>query len=902
MLLSDARGGRGGVLVVRGQPGVGKSALLADVIGHAVSDVGLGMLVLRTQGIESESPLPFAALQRLLRPVMRYVDRLPARQSSALRAAFGESDTPPGDRFLVFLAALSLLAEAAEESPVLCVVDDAHWLDEASTAALLFVARRLGPERLALLFAARDGDVRRFDSGELPELVVGGIDAAAATDLLTELGGQPVLDDVLDRLMRQTGGNPLALVELPGSLTPAQLAGREPLPADLPLTEGVQRVFLDRSRRLSADAQTLLCVAAADDSTRVSVVRQAADLLVVGAGALTEAEESGLLTITGAEIGFRHPLVRSAVYQGATTHVRQQAHRALAQVMISGQDADRRAWHLAAAVDEPDDDVVAGLDEAARRAASRGGFEAASAAFERASELTSDENARSRRLLAAATNAWLAAQLPRAMRLANTVRAEVTDPVVRSDLDRLRGRIEFIIGSVPVGIGIWGRAAREVVATDPQRAREIGMIATAGSTFLPERDRTDLDPAELLATAAQDTSIRARCFTQLLTGFHQLNHGGLARAAGYLRQAVALGSDLSETDLLTNLGIATFHLGDDDGFRRFFSRMLTQARNDGAIGLVLFALPRLALADLSAGSWTGAVGHATEALELARSTGQHALAAMPLAQLALVAALRGDQGYDGLLTELDRVTAGEPAGILGVLMQDTRRWAQGARAALTGEPAEALHHYEQMTQPTLTRLAAYDRLDIAARTGHIDTAVRWLAELEQFADAADTPHARRVVAYGRGVLAAREDAPAAEEVFCFALGSEPGQDRPFERARTHLAYGEFLRRSRRRVDAREQLRSALQTFHDLGADPWVQRAEQELRASGETARKRDASTSVALTAQEKQVATFIAEGLSNREVAAKLFLSPRTIDFHLRNVFAKTGITSRGELARIPLG
>jgi DNA-binding CsgD family transcriptional regulator len=898
VLLDDARDSRGGALVVRGQPGVGKTALLADLIERAE-----GMQVLRTQGIESESPLPFAALQRLLRPVMQHVEALPARQATALRAAFGETDTAVGDRFLVFLATLSLLAETAEDSPVLCVVDDAHWLDEASTAAVLFVARRLGPERVALLFAARDGDLRRFEGGELPELVVGGIDAAAAARLLTDRAGAPVADDVRDRLMRQTGGNPLALVELPGSLSPAQLAGREPLPVDLPLTEGVQRVFLDRSRRLSADAQTLLGVAAADDSTRVSVVRQAADLLGVGAGALTEAEESGLLTITGTEIGFRHPLVRSAVYQGAATHVRQQAHRALAQVMTGGQDADRRAWHLAAAVDEPDDEVVQALDDAARRAAARGGFEAASAAFERAAELTGDERPRSTRLLAAAINAWLAAQPARAMRLATTARAGVTDPVVRADLDRLRGRIQFVIGSVPVGIGIWSQAARDVVATDPQRAQEIGMIATAGSTFLPERDRSDLDPAELLTSTARDTSTRARCFTLLLTGFHRLNHEGLAAAADSLRQAVVLGEHLSETDLLTNLGIATFHLGDDEGFRRCFSRMLTQARNDGAIGLVLFALPRLALADLSAGNWTGAVARATEALELARSTGQHGLTAMPLAQLALAAALRGDQGYDGLLAELDRVAAGEPAGILGVLMQDTRRWAQGSHAALTGEPAAALHHFEQMTQPTLTRLAAYDRLDLAARTGHLDLAARWLTELDEFATAADTPHARGVVAYGRALLASHEDAPAAAEAFfAQALGTQDPADRPFEQARTHLAYGEFLRRSRRRVDAREQLRAALHTFDDLGAAPWAQRAEQELRASGETARKRDASTSIALTAQETQVATFIAEGLSNREVAAKLFLSPRTIDFHLRNVFAKTGITSRGELARITLG
>jgi DNA-binding CsgD family transcriptional regulator len=903
VLLAEARGCRGGALVVRGQPGVGKSVLLNDLVNRAGSDVGPGLQILRTQGIESESPLPFAALQRLLRPVMRHVDHLPGRQATALRAAFGETDSAAGDRFLVFLATLSLLAEAAEESPVLCVVDDAHWLDEASTAALLFVARRLGPERVALLFAARDGDVRRFESGELPELVVGGIDAIAATALLTDQAGVPVADDVRNRLMRQTGGNPLALVELPGSLTPAQLSGREPLPADLPLTEGVQRVFLDRSRRLSTAAQTLLCVAAADDSTRVSVVRQAAGLLGVGPGALAEAEESGLLTVDGTDIGFRHPLVRSAVYQGAATHVRQQAHRALAQVMTGGQDADRRAWHLAAAVDEPDDSVVVALDDAARRAAARGGFEAASAALERAAELTSDEHARSTRLLTAAINAWLAAQLPRAMRLANTARAGATDPVVRADLDRLRGRIEFVAGSVPVGVGIWSRAARDVVASDPQRAREIGMIAAAGSTFLAEQDRTDLDPAELLASTAQDSSIRARCFTHLLTGFHQLNHDGLAAAAVSLRQAVTLGRDLSETDLLTNLGIATFHLGDDDSFRRLFSRMLTQARNDGAIGLVLFALPRLALADLSGGNWTGAVAHATEAVELARSTGQPGLAAMPLAQLALVAAFRGEQGYDGLMAELDRTTAGQPVGILGVLMQDTRRWAQGCHAALTAEPAAALHHFEQMTQPTLSRLAAHDRLDIAARTGHLDITARCLAELEQFAETADTPHARRVVAYGRALLATQGDSPeAAEEFFAQALGAGPGQDRPFERARTHLAYGEFLRRSRRRIDAREQLRTALHMFDDLGAEPWSRRAELELRASGETARKRDASTSVSLTAQERQIASSVAQGRSNREVAAELFLSPRTIDFHLRNVFAKTGITSRGELATINLG
>ena len=398
---------------------------------------------------------------------------------------------------------------------MLCVVDDAHWMDEASTAALLFVARRLGPERVALLFAARDGDVRRFDSGDLATLLVGGIDAAAAALLLCDQGGVPVADDVLDRLMRQTGGNPLALVELPGALSPAQLTGRESLPADLPLTEGVQRVFLDRSRRLSAAAQTLLCVAAADDSTRVSVVRQAADLLGVGPGALIEAEESELLTITGTEIRFRHPLVRSAVYQGAATGVRQQVHRALAQVMTTRQDADRRAWHLAAAVDEPDDEVVAALDDAARRAASRGGYEAASAAFERAAELTGDEPARAARLTASATNAWLAAQLPRAFRLATTARASCTDPRVRADLDRLRGRVEFVVGSVPVGVRIWSQAAREVVATDPSGPGKSAWSRPPGRRFSPNRTAPTSTPRSsgrpLRKTAQPEPNVSRSC-------------------------------------------------------------------------------------------------------------------------------------------------------------------------------------------------------------------------------------------------------------------------------------------------------------------------------------------------------------------------------------------------------
>jgi DNA-binding CsgD family transcriptional regulator/tetratricopeptide (TPR) repeat protein len=892
-LREDARAGRGGALVLRGQPGVGKSALLRDAVDGAEA-----MLVLSTEGIESEAPLAFAALQRLLRPVTRLATQLPSPQARALRVAFGEDVEPAPDRFLVFLAALSLLAEAAELAPVLCVVDDAHWLDDASAAALTFVARRLGPEPVAMLFGAREGDLRRFDTAGLPELELGGLDESAAGALLSERAGVRVATEVLDRLMGQTGGNPLGLVELPSALSAAQLGGRQPLPPELPLTENVQRIFLDRSRRLSAEGQTLLLVASADDSARLPVIRQAAGLLGAGAAALEEVEDSQLLRVQGGVVELRHPLVRSAIYQGATSLSRRQAHGALASVLTGAQDADRRAWHLAAATDEPDESVVAELDASAERAQRRGGYEAASSALERAAELTAADEDRARRLFGAAMNAWLGGQLARVVTLAQQARLLTAEPAVRADIDKLRGRIEFNVGSVPAAIRLWTQAARDVAATDRRRAGALAMMGAAGSTFVGEQSRTDIDPTEVLAGPEAALSAGERCSAQLLTGFSALLAGDLARAVPALRNALAAGEHQIETDLLTNLGIAAFHLGDDAAFRRSFARQLAQSRDSGAVSLVLFALPRLALAHLSAGEWNAAVSNASEALQLARGVGQPALTAMPLAELTLVAALRGEDTYEQLLCDLETVLATEPAGILAALVGDTKRWAQGVRDALAGQPVPALNHLEQLTQPPLARLAAYDRLETAVRAGQSDKAAGWLAELERFADAVGSARALGIVSFGRALLA---DPAGAEAHFLQAVAHLRAAGRPFELARGQLAYGEFLRRARRRVDAREQLRAALATFEDVRAEGWAARARQELRASGETARKRTATTVSTLTAQESQVATLVASGLSNRDVAAQLFLSPRTIDFHLRNVFAKTGISSRGELARVKL-
>jgi DNA-binding CsgD family transcriptional regulator len=411
-------------------------------------------------------------------------------------------------------------------------------------------------------------------------------------------------------------------------------------------------------------------------------------------------------------------------------------------------------------------------------------------------------------------------------------------------------------------------------------------------------DQTDLTPAQLPLDVPED-DVRGRCFATLFTGFHHLLTGDPARAAPTLRTALDLGRSLDETDLLTNQGIAAFHLGDDDAFRLAFTRLLSQSRASGAIGLVLFALPRLALAELSAGRWGEATSNAAEALELARTMGQPALTAMPLAQLALYGALRGDAEYAQRLRQLDEVTLEQRTGILGELVNDSRRWAMAVHALLSGQPNDALETAARMTQPPLIRLAAYERLDAAVRSGRHDLAEQWLRELAEFADAVDAPRAYAVVAYGRALLAPPD---SAEEFFLTALEHQAAANRPFETARIELGLGEFLRRVRRRVDAREHLRRALGTFDDLGAAPWAERARTELRASGESARKRDDSAVPTLTAQERQIARQVAQGLTNREVAAQLFLSPRTVDFHLRNVFAKTGITSRGELVRIDLG
>lgn len=543
-LLEEARQGRAGALVIHGEAGVGKSALLEDVIARA------GARVLRTQGLESESPLPFAALHRLLRPVLPLLDRLPGPQARALRVAFGQEEGGDVDPFLVAVAVLSALTEAAEEGPVLGVIDDAHWLDAASAGALLFAARRLQADRVALVFAARDEDLRTFDHDGVPSLLLTGLDAAAARALLAERAGDALADEVCERLMEQTGGNPLALVELPAALTAAQLQGTAPMPSQLHLTAGVERVFLDRCRRLPEQVQTLLLVAAADDSGQLAIVRRAAAVLDAGPRALQEAEQSGLLVTDGDSVRLRHPLVRSAVYQAATGLERREVHRALAAALEGAGDADRQAWHRAAAADGPDEDVVAALERAAVHAERRGGYVAAAAAYERAAELTVGQERRAGRLFAAARNAWACGQSTRARTLAAAARDQADDRLLRADIDRLRGRIEVNIGSASEAHRIFMRAARAVAADDPARALELAMTATVLAAYGADSGVPPDQAATIPADASPDDTPRTRCLRHLLVGMTEASRGHWAAAAAPLRDALRLGTEVSDPDIL----------------------------------------------------------------------------------------------------------------------------------------------------------------------------------------------------------------------------------------------------------------------------------------------------------------------------------------------------------------
>ncbi|MFC0678722.1 AAA family ATPase [Lysobacter korlensis] len=888
-LLERARGGDGGALVVHGEAGVGKSTLLAEAVRQSS-----GFRVLRTRGNEAESPLAYAALHRLLRPLLGRVGRLPRPQAQALGAVFGlEAGGAVGsDRFLVFLAALGLLTDAAEDDPIFCVVDDAHWLDDASAAALRFIARRVEFERIAMVFGARDGGLRRFDPEELATLHLAGLDAESAERLLLDAAPAPVPAAVVSQLVARTHGNPLALVELPAALTLEQLVGEAALPAHLPLTDGLERVFLERFRGLSEDGRTLLLLAAADDSGDLLSVRRAAELLGAAAG-LPDAERSGLLEVTGTTVELRHPLVRSAVYTAATSVDRRRAHQALADSFTERGDPDRAVWHRADALESPDEATAAELDRVARWAGQNGGHEAASAAWERAADLSRTPGERASRRHCAALSAWLAGQPNRARTLVQSARAEASDPELLADIDSLRAFLEMNFGSPRVGHGILMSAARDVAGHDPARARKLAMVATAFAAFGFDSG-IGIDPVSV-APPADDDDPLAQTFGKLLAGMAAIVRKDTRDAAAQLRQALATAQGLRDPDLLTNIGIAAVLVGDDDAAMRWHDIQLDEGRQRAALSAILHALTRRTIVQLAVGRFPAVGTAAAEVLEIAGTTGQVNQRAFPLAEQALLAALQGSDRFADKLADAEQALAAHPAGVLDGLVRDTLEWAKAVDATT---PAVALHHLQRVSHSAMARIIAIDRMEAAIRADKPDDARAVAADLAAFAADTGAAWAAAAAEHGRALLAEGDDA---ERHFRSALARSPQNTRLFNRARTELAYGEFLRRARRRTDAREHLRSAFADFETLGVRRWADRAAEELRASGESLRKREDSAVSPLTPQELQVARLVQQGLANRDVAARLFVSPRTVDFHLRNVFAKLGITSRGALTQIDL-
>src|SRR5262245_1984248 len=896
-LLEGARESRSGVLVIRGEAGVGKSALLEDARERAS-----GMQVLACAGIEAESALPFAALQQLLRPVLAHLAKVPRAQADALRGALGLAAGRGDNRFLVFLAVLSLLAEAAEAGPLLCLVDDAHWLDDASADALVFVARRLEAEGIVLLFAAREGEVREFEAPELAELRLAGLDADAAGEVLDRHAGNALSPATRARLVEATGGHPLALLELPSTLSEGQLAGAEPLLTPLPVSARLERAFLARVRVLPQETQTLLLVAAADDTGELSTVLRAAARLDVRVEALNAAEQAGLATIRDAVLELRHPLVRSAVYQGAPLSQRQAVHRALASVLEGDVEADRRAWHRAAASVGPDPAVVTELEQAALRAQRRSGFVAASMAYERAAALTPDEPKRARLLISAAETAWFGGRLERTRMLLERARPLASEPLQRADIDRYFGLVELTGGVPAEACRSLVRAAAAVASTDGERALQLLNLASVAA-FYAEDVAATVTIAELAREVDVEDTPFARALVELLVGLGAYYAGDLPRAAASLRLALSLEAEL-ESDALDARrvallfgGRAAFYLGDDKAALRSAQLAASQMRAEGALGLLTPILPRLVHAEMWVGRWPAASADAREGLRLAREIGQLDLVAYQLVLLALIAAHRGEEDECRSLAAQGQ----ELASARGLaVVTSFANWALALLELELGRADEAfLRACEISTTPAVLSMAGLDRIESAVRAGEVATARNWLDYYEAWEECAGAAWARALARHGGALLA--EDEEESERLFEAALDMHAQAARPFERARTELAFGEFLRRARRPRDAREHLRAALDGFETLRAGLWAERARVELRASGQTARRRVADTRDQLTEQELQIAQFVAQGLSNREVGAQLFLSPRTIAAHLRSIFRKLGISSRTELARLHL-
>jgi DNA-binding CsgD family transcriptional regulator len=893
-LLEGGRDGRSGALVLRGEPGVGKTALL----GYAVEQAE-GFRVLRGTGIETESELAFAALHQLIGRELERIENLPDPQAEALRGAFGLGSASGIDPFLISLGLLSVLADLAEKTPLLCVIDDAQWLDEPSASALLFAARRIEAEGILVIFAVREGEERHFDAPGLPSLAVGGLEKDAARALLDEQLGSNLSAAVRERLVEETVGNALALVELPATLTDEQIGGREPLAEPLQIGAGLEAAYLSRVRRLPDDTQGLLLFAAAEDSGELAAILRAAGSSSLDGKALEPAERDGLVSVTDGRLVFRHPLVRSAIYQGATFNERRLVHTALADAQ-DDSNRDRRAWHRAAAAEGPGEDIARDLEASAERATLRGGYASAATALERAAGLSADDEERTLRLLAAADAAWLAGRTERARVLVSDA-GRSAPAELRVHVTELRGRIEVRSGVFEDACATLISAAKELAEDQPATA--LRLLAEAEESTFYSGNLAVIVEIGLVAEqiAGRDHDGCGRFLELMLVG---LGHGfakGTGAGAPLLREGMELAKASSDVDWLLLAARSASFLGDDVTGSEVLGRAVRIARESGAMGALPRVLAAAGWADFRHGRYSSARVHGSEALRLARETGQET--GLALSVLALVAGAQGredecrsfaHEAGDRAHERRAALLQSQACWAIGLLELGLGRFEEAARVLESGLPREGV-----FAHPALARHMIPDYVEAAVRAGRLEGVDRALGEYEQWAHHSAQPWALGLLSTCRALTSEGTDA---EAHFLQALELLPADRRPLEYARTQLLLGEVLRRDRRRREAREHLRAAMDAFQQLGAVPWEERARNELRASGETARKRDATTLGDLTPQELQIARLVAAGARNREVAAQLFLSPRTIDYHLRKVFMKTGISSRAELPKLDLG
>lgn len=892
-VLARAKTGQSGVLVVRGEAGIGKTALLEHVRDTATAS---GFRAEYAAGVESETQFAFAGLHMLCAPLLDRADSLPDPQQAALGVAFGMHGGAAPDRFLVGLATLHLLAEVAEESPLLCLVEDAQWLDKASAQILAFVARRLEAERIVLVFALRDPtdrDVRPFDG--LPDLRLDGLGQTDARVLLAAAVGTPRDDKVRDRIIAEARGNPLALLELPRSALPAQLAGGFELPDVLNVPRRVEESFRQRSGSLPADTQLLLLVAAADPTGDAALLWQAAEHMEIAREMIAPAEAAGLVEID-TRVRFRHPLVRSAVYAAATLPDQRRAHAALAAVTDPQLDPDRRAWHRAQAVLGADEVAAAELEHTAERARSRGGLAAAAAFMEQAAMLTPEPPRRASRALEAAYAKYNAGAPEAATALLAVAEAGPLDALQHARLKLLRAQIAFHLTRGGEAPGMLLDAARTLAPLDAALARETYLQALEASFHAGRlAPGPGLLGAAEAARNAPPPPTPSRPVDLLLEGLVTRFTQGYEASVPILQRALVSLRDYDSGAPNDNgcwLWLAC-HVGamlwDDESIYVLASRAVRLARESGALATLPGALNAMALVLVLTGELARASELFAEEDAITQATGAPAI---PNSRLML-AAWRGRQhgASDLFETTIAAATArGEGLTVssaeiaLAYLHNGLGNYDSALNAAKRLLELDELAH---------SSVALPELVEAAVRAGQPEHASTALDRLTSRANASGTQWALGMAARSRALTST---GPSAEAHYREAIKRLGNCRMATHLARTHLVYGEWLRREGRRRDAREQLRTAHELFSDMGAEAYAERAARELQATGEKPRKRTAQPTDALTAQELNIARLVATGATNREVGAQLFLSPRTIEAHLRNIFQKLDITSRRQI------